>query len=103
MVGGEYANAEALYNHKAFTYSKLENTGYFAIDANGDNGFVCVEVVDGALSCELVFPENNGYYGYNSYSSRVCFVGDMLYFYQYNRITVFDRETCEELTTVTIK
>lgn len=103
MVGGEYANAEALHNHKAFTYSKLENTGYFAIDADGANGFVCVTVENGDLSCELVFPENNGHYGYNSYSSRVCFIGDTLYFYQYNRITVFDRETCEEIATVTIK
>ncbi len=103
MVGGENANAEALYNHKAFTYSKLENTGYFAIDANGANGFVCVSVKDGSLFCDLVFPENEGYYGYNSYSSRVCFIGETLYFYQFNRITVFDRETCEELATVTIK
>lgn len=103
MVGGENANAEALYNHKAFTYSKLENTGYFAIDANGANGFVCVSVDNGELSCKLVFPENEGYYGYNSYNSRVCFINGTLYFYQYNRITVFDRETCEEIATVTIK
>ena len=64
---------------------------------------MCVSVKDGSLFCDLVFPENEGYYGYNSYSSRVCFIGETLYFYQFNRITVFDRETCEELATVTIK
>jgi len=103
MVGGEHANADALGNHKAFTYSSVKNTGYFAIDTYDGNGFVCVSVKDGELDCEIVYGQGSKYYGYDSYNSRVCFVGDALYFYQYNRITVYNRNTLEEIHTVTIK
>ncbi|MBO4392463.1 MAG: beta-propeller domain-containing protein, partial [Clostridia bacterium] len=100
-IGGEYASTEAWDNHRAFVYSAARNTGYFAIQANDGSGFVCVTVENGELICKTVYPSSH--YSYYSGNSRICYVDDALYFYQYNRISVFDRNTLEEIATVTVK
>ncbi|MBQ6053109.1 MAG: beta-propeller domain-containing protein [Clostridia bacterium] len=100
-IGGEYASTEAWDNHRAFVYSNAKNTGYFAIQSNDGNGFVCVTVENGKLICKTVYPSSH--FSYYSGNSRICYVDDVLYFYQYNRITVFDRNTLEEIAAVTVK
>jgi uncharacterized secreted protein with C-terminal beta-propeller domain len=100
-IGGEYASTEAWSNHRAFVYSAAKNTGYFDINANDGNGFVCVSIENGKLICRTVYP--SAHYSYYSGNSRVCYVDDVIYFYQYNRISVFDRNTLEEIATVTVK
>ena len=108
-VGGEYASADVWDNHRAFVFSNVRNDGYFAIDTENGNGFVRVTVEKGELTSKTVIPSwlsgYKSYSGYNvsSYNSRVCYVDDVLYFYQYSRITVYDRNTLEEIALVTVK
>lgn len=103
MVGGSYATSEALSNYKAFVYSDAEQTGYFPIFVSDGYGFACVHInEDDKLECKIIVPETSGYSNYPSYS-RVCYVNDSVYFYQYDTMTVYDRTTLTETATVIIK
>jgi hypothetical protein len=62
---------------------------------------VCISVENGELTCKTVPASDN--YSYYSGNSRICYVDDMLYFYRYNRISVYSRDTLEEIASITVK
>jgi len=109
-VGGDYASADAQNNYKAFVYSSSTNTGYFAFDEQYgySNGFyqeprcgiVVVSINDGKLDVKTVYPSEFG--TYSSYDSRVIFIENNLYLYQYNRLFRFDRTDLTEKECVVL-
>ncbi len=100
-IGGESASTEAWYNHRAFVYSNAKNTGYFPIHTMNGEAVVCISVENGELTCKTVPASEN--FSYYSGNSRICYVDDMLYFYRYNRISVYSRDTLEEIASITVK
>ncbi len=100
-IGGDYATTEAWNNHRVFVYSNAKNTGYFPISAENGDAVVCITVENGELTCKTAYVSKN--HSYYTGDARICYVDDMLYFYQYNRISVFNRDTLEEIAVVTVK
>ena len=120
-LGGEYAYSEAEYNHLAFVYSTKLQTGYLPIimpnfkkpTAEGDNynynyegaGFVAVTIKDGQLEAEIKVPKNeDGKYEYYNYSvQRICYIDNDIYFYQNDRLVLFDRATLAQKGLINIQ
>ncbi|MDF2686853.1 MAG: hypothetical protein K0S55_2036 [Clostridia bacterium] len=120
-LGGEYAYSEAEYNHLAFVYSDKTQTGYLPIIMpnfrnstleKGDYyynyegaGFAAVTIKDGQLEAEIAVPKNeDGKYEFYNYSTqRICYIDNDLYFYQNERLVLFDRATMAQKGLINIQ
>jgi uncharacterized secreted protein with C-terminal beta-propeller domain len=120
-LGGQYAYSEAENNHLAFVYSSKTQTGYLPIimpnfrnttTEKGEYyynyegaGFAAVTIKDGKLEAEIAVPKNaDGNYEYYDYGAqRICYIDNDIYFYQNNRLVLFDRATLAQKGLINIQ